>query len=86
MPSGVSLLFAGVDKQDEAFRVAGSDGGVVEAEGLRDASVGPIALARVGEASKYGWDDTCCNINFVLKWAASSGLAGGQLIGLSRTH
>lgn len=31
---------------------------------------------------EYGWDDTCCSSNFVPKWAASSGLAGAQMIGL----
>lgn len=29
-----------------------------------------------------GWNDTCCSTNFVPKWAASSRLAGVQLIGL----
>lgn len=31
---------------------------------------------------EFAWDDTCCNSNFVPKYAASSGLVGAQLIGL----
>lgn len=31
---------------------------------------------------EFGWDDTCCNSNFVPKRATASGLVGTQLIGL----
>lgn len=31
---------------------------------------------------EYGWDDSCCETNFVPKYASSSGLLGAQLIGL----